>query len=421
LWNAALSSSTGRAALPLSARAERVLVFLVLAVTLTLSPALGHPAAQLLPGLAVLSIPLLIARADARWAPPPLAAVFLLAFAGLLLLIAVSANDLEDTLAAAEFLAFPLSWPLAMLVGRAAAPGNAARVGSLTLAGTGIAFAYAAATVFLSPVLRAGDVIGNDPIRLADTAVILAFLSAVLMAPSAQGATRWFYLLAGPLLALGVVVLTGTRIAMVAYPVLACVSIVLTMERKGRGLLLGLAVALLLVALVMTSGLGNQRFMSLAQTLADVVGGRASTADEAVSLRMMFWQAGWSVFLSSPLFGVGWGNMMEMVLALMPAGSVPRDYFSHLHNEALTVAVAGGLAGLALFVGLLLAPLVIALRSVRDSQYTARLGGVIVVIIAYLLMGLTDTMLFFRLHTALYVGFMAILLGHCRDSSADRV
>jgi O-antigen ligase len=413
LWNATLSEAAPAAA-PLGRRAERALVGIVLVLALTLSPALGRPTTYALLGLAALTIPVLLVAGDVRWAPPPLAGILVAAFAILALLFVVTANDVWDAFAVLNFAGLVLYWPLAILLGRAANPGNAQRSATLALAGTCIAAVYAGITVLLSPIGRGGDVIANDPIRLANSTVILGFMSVVLMAPSAQGVMRWVYRLAGPLVALAVVILAGARIAMIAYPVIAFVTIMLTIRRKWLGLLLGLGLIGVLALVVMSGAFGNERMALLVQAITGVLTGKET--DQAVAIRLMMWRAGWTVFESAPLLGVGWANMMEAVTALTPTGAFPENYFTHLHNEALTFAVAGGLIGVAVFIALIAAPLVVALRSVRDSQYKARVDGVVVVIAAYVVMGLTDTMVGFELHTALYVGFMAILLGYCRDA-----
>ena len=416
MWNATLSEASS-AATPIGQRVERALVGVVLLLVLTLSPALGHPTAYTLLGLALLAIPVLLIAGDVRWRPSPFAAVLLAAFAVLTLLFLATASDVWDGLAALNFAGLALFWPLAILLGRAASPGNAQRTATMALAGTGIAAVYAGITIFFSPVVRGGDVFANDPIRLANTSVILGFLSVVLMAPTAQGIKRWVYRLGGPLCALVVVILTGTRIAMIAYPVIAFVTIMLTIRRKWLGVLIGLGFIGLIALVAMSGAFGIERISLLIQAIADVVTGKADSADEAVAVRMILWRAGWSVFESAPLLGVGWGNMMDAVTALTPAGAFRENYFTHLHNEALTFAVAGGLIGVAVYITLIAAPLITAVRSVGDSQYKARLSGVIIVIVAYIVMGLTDTMVGFELHTALYVGFMAILLSYCRDAA----
>ena len=87
----------------------------------------------------------------------------------------------------------------------------------------------------------------------------------------------------------------------------------------------------------------------------------------------------------------------------------------HLHNEILQFAISGGLVAVAVCLSLLAAPIVIALRSSADSQRPARVNSTIVLTVAYVAMGTTDTMIGFELHTALYVALTAIILAWCRD------
>jgi O-antigen ligase len=410
-----LSEAAAPAAVEWRPRMERSLVWLVLVLTLCVSPALGHITTYALLGLAPPIALFLFTRGDVRWVPSPMAWVFIAGYIALLVVFAITVNDTIDVLAAAKFIALVLFWPLSILLGRAAAPGNARRVGELALVGTVIALAYAAVTIFFSPLPRAGDVVGNDPIRLANTTAILGFMSAVLLAPHASGSKRWLYGIAGPLLAFAVVMLTGTRIAMIAFPVVGFVAIMLVIRRKWLGLAIGAGAVGVLVLLAMTNVSGNWRVALLLDTIIDLLSGRSVAGDPAAEIRLILWRAGWAVLQSSPLVGVGWGNMMESVTALTPPGAFPAGYFSHLHNEALTFAVSAGSIGIAVYLLLLGAPLMIALRSAHDTQYTARLHGVVVILVAYAVMGLTDTMLSFELHIALYVGLTAILLSYCRD------
>ena len=77
--------------------------------------------------------------------------------------------------------------------------------------------------------------------------------------------------------------------------------------------------------------------------------------------------------------------------------------------------MAGGVVGIACYVALLAAPIVLGLLSPRDSQRRLRLYGCTVISISYFFDGLTDLMFGFEFHTALYASILAILLGYCRD------
>jgi O-antigen ligase len=89
----------------------------------------------------------------------------------------------------------------------------------------------------------------------------------------------------------------------------------------------------------------------------------------------------------------------------------------HLHADILDIGVSGGLVGLLAYGLILLAPLLGAIRSMRDSQYAARLTGAIVLSVGYFSCGLSYIMFGYEFHTTLYVCLTAIVLGFCRDQS----
>ena len=92
----------------------------------------------------------------------------------------------------------------------------------------------------------------------------------------------------------------------------------------------------------------------------------------------------------------------------------------HLHADILDMGVAGGIMGLLAYGLILLAPLLGAFRSIRDSQFSARVTGAVVLSVGYAACGLTYLMFGYEFHTTLYVCLAAIVLGFCRDVSTDR-
>ena len=76
-----------------------------------------------------------------------------------------------------------------------------------------------------------------------------------------------------------------------------------------------------------------------------------------------------------------------------------------------------GVFGIAVYLILLVTPVLCCLRSPRDSQYRTRLYGCSLLSISYFVLGLPDTMLSFTLHNTLYVVLTAMLLNYCRDEA----
>lgn len=342
------------------------------------------------------------------------ARLFLAAFLALAVLFAITARRPEDVLLAFNFIAFLFYAPLASVLHRGAAPGNVTLVARLALVGSLLGCLLGSFEIWALGQPRAGY-LGTDPIRFANTGVILGFLALAGLFVTGD---RWrWLLLLGPLLALMTVLLTGARGAMLAYPVLAFAAIILLVGRLRIGLLLAALVVLALVAAGLTGLFGNPRLASMLAAFGDLAAGN-TVIDETVRIRLELYRAGWQAFLQSPLVGHGWAGMMPAVAPFLAEADKVHAGLPHLHNETLNFAVSGGIFGLLVYAALMLMPIVAVRATPRDSQYQARRFGCLVLVLAYLIMGLPDTMLSFELHTALYVGWSATLLAFCRDERA---
>lgn len=385
----------------------------ILVVTLLLNAVFGMLTTYVLLLLIVLGgVALLVFRR--HWIFGADSRIFALSFVAIAALFAITAKKPEDLLQAVNFIAFLLYVPLATLMAGAAAKGNSSRVALLALGGAGVA-----AVIALTQALAFGQEravgLASDPIRLADNAAICGFLALVGIFTTA-GWRRWLYLL-GPVFAVAVALATGTRIAFVSIPIMALVALMVGAPQRVRLPLFGLFVVVTLVAGTMLANTGNARFVSMFDTINQIATG-ARVADTAVRVRIELYQGAWSAFLQSPLVGHGWNDMMRVAAVHVPGPDrAYAEQLPHLHNELLNFAVFGGLAGVAVYLALIVTPIVLAVRSVSDSQKHARVFAVAILSSSYVAMGLTDTMLSFELHTMLYVALTAIILHYCRDAA----
>jgi len=399
---------------------ETLLRRTMLAATLVLPFALGMLTTYaLLLVLIVIALYLALQPHPARPSLDLAGRVFLVAFlimAADIAVIAISSNRWHDLVYALDFGMLVLYGPLAALYDRGANPRNSAVVANLALIGT--LFAAVVAVVFevQQRPYRVGG-INSDPIRFSDTAVVLGFLS--LMGVLAyRGPRRWIYLL-GPPAALVVTILSGSRSAMLALPLLVVLAIVMLIERK-RVALAGVAAAIAVggVAVAfLAERFSDERAITLFTVARNLVTG-ASLSDEATLQRIAIYRAGIQAFWQSPVFGVGWHQRMEAIRPLLPPEYKALADLPHLHDEVLNFAVGMGVVGVLVYLGLLVVPILVCLRSPRDSQFRARLYGCAVLVGSYVTLGLADVMLGFELHTALYVVLTALLLSYCRDRPA---
>lgn len=396
-------------------RFESGLRWALLAVTLGLSCLTGFATPYVLLALAAVAAGFIVQQhlVMAFYAP---AKLFLGAFLGIALLFSLSARQPADVLFAFNFIAFLIYAPLATLFGRAAAPGSAELVARLALLGAALGCAISVIEVFLLGAGRAGLWI-TDTIRLADTAVLLGFLALIGITVRADH-TRWIYVL-GPIFALVVVLLTGARGAMLAYPVLAFAAVLFLVRHKWLAAASSAVVLILIVGAGLSGLFGSDRLESMITIFSNLAAGQPA-GDESMRIRIELYKAGWAAFQQSPLIGHGWARLMSSAAPFLTDADKIHATLPHLHNEALNFAVFGGIAGVAIYFGLLAGPIVLCLRSPRDSQYRARLLGCVTLVLGYVVMGLPDTMLSFELHTAFYVAVTATLLAFCRDTP-DRV
>lgn len=346
----------------------------------------------------------------------PAARLFLGAFLVLGLCYTITAQAPEDVLLVFNFTMLLLFAPLSALFRRGAAPRNGGRVAQLALAGAALALAAAAVGRYGLGNARAESPVFGA-ILLGNTAILLGYLSlAGIVAES--GARRWIYLF-GPLFGIATTFVSESRGPLLAVPPLTLLA-AFFIARKLRINLAWIAGSLVMLAGLLAAGfvLFQGRFGPLLNVVNDIASG-GSVGDYTTRIRLALYEAGYRAFLDAPVFGHGWARLMSSVLPYLSdemrkvATGLPQ-----LHNDVVDFAVAAGVVGIGVYVVLIATPLIAAWRSPRDGQFDLRLFGCAVLSTAYAFDGLTDLMLGFEFHTALYVALVAILLGYCRDEKA---
>jgi len=329
---------------------------------------------------------------------------------------AIGAGRWRDLLYALDFGMLVLYGPLAALYDRGAKPRNSGIVANVALTGTLFALLIGIAFEVVQHPYRV-EGINSDAIRFSDTAVVTGFLS--LMGVLAyRGPRRWVYLL-GPPGGLAVTVMTGSRSAMLAFPLLLVLAIVMLIKRKRVALAVvtaSMAVGALVVAFL-AERFSDERAMTVLAVVRDLLTG-GSVSDDTTLQRFAIYRAGAQAFWQSPIFGVGWHQKMEAIRPYLPPEYKALANLTHLHDEVLNFAVGMGVVGVLIYLALLVVPIAVCLKSPRDSQFRARLYGCTLLVGSYVTLGLADVMLSFEMHTALYVVLTALLLSYCRDRPA---
>jgi len=364
----------------------------------------------------VLVLSLLVVRG--RWEIGAAGWCFMAAFA----LIATAFSVNGDWKMAVNFIFLLAFVPLASWLRRFAAPDSAVVVSWLALVGSVLSTVAALVQIFMFEQKRA---LGwwSDPIWSAEAALILGFL-ALMAVPVMR--SRWRYvLLLGPALGLGIVFLSGSRGPLLAAPVVLLVLLLTTFRSWWKPLLAGFAVLVLAGALVLPFAPGQMKRVERIGTVVVQLLTTGSVDENSAGSRVAFWKASFEAFVDRPLTGYGWSKRLKSAYKYLPEGGKEYDRRGnplhgnhHLHADILDMGVSGGTMGLLAYGLILLAPLLGAVRSVRDKQYSARLTGALVLSVGYAACGLSYLMFGYEFHTTLYVCLSAIVLGFCRDEPA---
>jgi O-antigen ligase len=379
----------------------------------------GYVLAYALMALTILiMVSLLIARA--RWSIGVAGWCFLVAFA----LIAIAFSFNGDAAVTVNFIMLLAFVPLSSWFARFSAPDSAVVVSWVAFIGTVLSSVTALSDVFLYKTERA-EGWWSDPIWASEAALILGFI-AIIAVPIMK--SRWRYaLLLAPAMGLAVTLLSGSRGVLLAAPPIVLVLLATTFRPWWKQIAAGFVVLVIAGAVVLPFVPGQVKRIERIVTVFEDLLTTGDVSESSAGARVAFWKAGTQAFLASPIIGYGWSKHKKVAYSYLPdrgkafekKGSSLRGN-KHLHADILDIGVSGGTLGLVAYALILLAPLLGAIGSVRDSQYAARLTGAIVLSLGYFACGLTYIMFGYEFHTTLYVCLAAIVLGFCRDAPAQR-
>ena len=361
-----------------------------------------------------------IARRKAPIAPPAI-----MVYAALALLAATlpfayrSTMDLLPVAACLPMLAAP---GIAALLERGRADANTLGVhivpllclfGVTSAVGMGLWEAMSTGTA------RAG--VGNNPIHFGGITTIVGFLALTGMV---SNASRWRVIyLAGPALAMVGVVLSGSRGPLLAWLALALVSLpILLIGYKSWRLtfatIAALAVGGALFAVLAGDSLLVQRLLIVPASLVSAlstdnpVGALLAVMTANDPYRTALYDAGWQALQSSPIVGIGYGQMMPLVRQLYP-DMISLHTLENLHSDIADFAALGGLIGVVAYFLMLLSPAA-ALRGLRLRDHPGLWLTAVVLIVGYATLGLTNAMFGVLPQTALFAVALGALmaLGH---------
>lgn len=290
----------------------------------------------------------------------------------------------------------------------------------LCLFGVATAVALGISEAYSTDVDRVGA--GNNPIHFGGIATILGFLA---LSGAVWGKSQWriLYLL-GPALALVGVLLSGSRGPLLGWIALAVVSapVLLFGMRNWKlataTLVIG-AIGVAVFVAVSKDTVVVQRILALGLTVTETAmnSGPLALAIDFLEAqdpyRTAMYQAGWEALRSSPLVGVGYGQMMPLAASLHPEFVDLFTSLENLHSDVADFAAMAGLLGVSAYLLILFSPLV-ALRRLPLSANPAAVLIAVVLVVGYATLGLTNAMFGVLPQTALFAVGLGYLIGFCR-------
>jgi len=225
----------------------------------------------------------------------------------------------------------------------------------------------------------------------------------------------------GPILAILAITLTQSRGTAIALPVVTLLYFVYAIRRtktvKTKVITIGALLSFGFLAFIFIAQ-SSARIADLTKIISQVLNGDISSL-KAANIRIEMFQAGWELFLASPIFGYGWNNMSEMAFTVLDITKYDNRLitFFQFHNDFLNYAFAIGIIGIIVFFTFLFAPLVGVLKTPRDSMFAIRVEIILLMLTLYAISGLTGGTLSHGLLITLYAFISAIVLGAFRDDT----
>ena len=227
--------------------------------------------------------------------------------------------------------------------------------------------------IFYRQDSRAELLLGN-PLLLSYLAGTTALLS-LAFAISANGTARAFSFIgfAGGIIGL---MASGGRGPIIAFAVVTAIYFIILLFRLNTRKVIATTIGAILIfgatffVLQDVKPVKKLGFRTLALVQAMMDGKFKVKADESTRIRISFYQTGYQLFLSNPLFGQGQFNTMNSARKIAPPSEKHWYDKSHLHNAYLTELVSSGIFGLLALIALTFTSL-IAVGKTKGPQKDA--------------------------------------------------
>jgi O-antigen ligase len=269
-------------------------------------------------------------------------------------------------------------------------------------------------------VLAILQVAGGAPrADLSTNAIVLADIVLVLMVllVFCRPHRRWSWVIVGMVAGCVTIVLSGSRGVWLALLALLAVMAMSLRWRTGParlGVLTGLMAIAAALALTIPSLREQVRLTELQR---DVVRMERGDSDSSAGARVERLQVAYETFMDHPLTGVGIGHFDSAMQRLPVCREDPNElrcHLGHAHNDLAEWSATQGIPGLLLLLAVYGVPLWVFVglhRRSGQSTFRGPAAAGIMIVVAYALCGITQSMFAHQITASFYVTIVALLAG----------
>ena len=263
----------------------------------------------------------------------------------------------------------------------------------------------------------------TNPIPYGNISLLLGFLSLIPLFTHEKTLklSQRLILMIGFVSGITASLLSGARGGWVAMPILLGIIFLLTSKRKQNSInfkLVFLVLAVIVIPLAFFHELIYIRLNFIFSDIAHYFSGVNKYT--SVGARLDMWLTALTLWLESPLFGIGIGQLKAATSEFVQTKGFPEyllDY-NHSHNDFLFVLAEQGLIGLSLFMSYYILPFVYFisfLKKENKEQFCLALMG-ITVVLSFFIFGLTEAMQAIMFQLSFYITIIALLMARLWQS-----
>ncbi|WP_045758462.1 O-antigen ligase family protein [Xanthomonas albilineans] len=261
----------------------------------------------------------------------------------------------------------------------------------------------------------------TNAIVLADVVLVLMVL-AVFCRPRGH----WLWTIGAVVAGGATILLSGSRGVWLGVLLLLLVTALCGVRwRSGATRLLILGVLAALAAILVLSIPSLSRQTRLSELHHDVLRYERGDSDSSAGARIERIQVAVATFVDHPLLGVGVGRFDTAMLRLPDCRRrtwVERCHLGHAHNDLAEWSATQGIPGTLLILMVYGVPMWVLVRLYRRRQQREFHGPAaagIMVVAAYVLCGMTQSMFAHQVTTGFYVALVGVLIGLAAREAAE--